>query len=895
MTLTWFPQTKLQPPVLRTDLIERPRLLSALHKQLEHHLLILLSAPAGYGKTTLLVQWLHQSERPFAWLSLDEDDNDPVRFVLLLVNALQTLHTDVGKMALELLESQASAPQQASTMRLWRQMTALLINDILTYLPKPFVLLFDDVHLVSQPAIFTALDYLLDNIPPQMQLIMTTRVDPPLALARLRVRGRVAELRLADLRFNNEEMVAFLGAEQADLGQLESYTEGWPAALRLLTMARQRTRQSKDALLNALGRSGQYLFDFLAREVLEEQEASVRTFLLQTSILAELDTRLCAAVTGQEEHQVESLLQTLYQRNLFLTVAAGTLGDNLLFARPTYRYHDLFAHFLRRQLQQERPQEVAQLYRRAALKATPPEAIRYYLQAQAYDEASSLIIQIGPDYVHRGMLETLTGWLSAIPETKLQKSAWLTLFMGICARERQDFAMAQTLFEQALVGFAGTEEELHQADVYIELVRLASFQGDYERCVLYVNQGLQFPLHQEPALQACLLIQRCILLLFPGSKKCFPQVSRDLATVYNLSLTNHTLDMALRAIQFGGSLLLAVPQGAYYLEAIDQQMARHFQTGNRLFDYGFHFRQAMIHLWRGRLEEAIQACQDGLAIAQDFLGIIMNSWCYFYPGVIRTIQGQFQEAISYFTQALNTAQNYPGIHTTLSPMYLSCFGRCLLLAGEWQKANQVYLLIEAMVAKSEFPMIKVVPEIMACLLLIGEKKFSQAEAKLSHIWHVEEEMPLVKLFGSPRTMLAVVYLETGRLDEALAEFTPLLAESEQQNAPYLILKESSLVIPLLRLAIARQIHAPFASKLLTMMGSDSPPSATIPETGEQLTPRELEVLHLIAQGHTNRQLAEQLVVSKNTVRTHVSHILRKLNVTTRTQAVARARELRLIA
>ena len=129
MTLAWFPQTKLQPPVLRTDLIERPRLLSALHKQLKHHLLLLLSAPAGYGKTTLLVQWLHQSERPFAWLSLDEDDNDPVRFVLLLVNALQTLHPDVGKIALELLENQASAPQQASTMRLWRQMTTLLRNE----------------------------------------------------------------------------------------------------------------------------------------------------------------------------------------------------------------------------------------------------------------------------------------------------------------------------------------------------------------------------------------------------------------------------------------------------------------------------------------------------------------------------------------------------------------------------------------------------------------------------------------------------------------------------------------------------------------------------------------------------------------------------------------------
>jgi len=352
----WLVQTRLSPPAARDDVIARPRLLEALALAVASHPLTLLSAPAGYGKTTLLADCRlriadcgltqtndDQIRNPkseirnrVAWLSLEEEDNDPVRFLACLIVVLGRLVPGCGDTAQGLLAGPPAPPtlRPRSGQALGgerragadtRRVIAALINDIVAANPDPFALILDDLHLITEPAVYVALDYLLERLPAQMRLVVGTRHDPPLALARLRARGQIAELGLTDLRFTLDETTQFLNGKLGmallpdDLMTLQERTEGWPAGLRLLASSLDRIpdRAGRRAFVQTVAHTPRYIFDFLAEEVLERQEPALRTFLLETSILDELTPTRCQAVTGRGD--APALLEDLYRRNLFIT------------------------------------------------------------------------------------------------------------------------------------------------------------------------------------------------------------------------------------------------------------------------------------------------------------------------------------------------------------------------------------------------------------------------------------------------------------------------------------------------------------------------------------------------------------------------------------------------
>jgi LuxR family maltose regulon positive regulatory protein len=269
-----------------------------------------------------------------AWFSLDEEDNDPARFLITLIAALRGLNPACGATAQTVLTSLPNPGAQA------RQIIGVLINDILETLPDPFVLILDDLHLIAEPAVFAALDYLLGRAPPQMHLAIGTRHNPPLALARLRARGQLVELRARELAFSREETTAFLngvlglGLSPADLASLYERTEGWPAGLRLLANSLERipSPAARTACIRDLAQTDRYIFDFLAEEVLDRQPPAVRAFLLETSILAELTPARCQAVTGRSD--AGAILEDLYRRNLFL-ISASPIPHPISNLQPT--------------------------------------------------------------------------------------------------------------------------------------------------------------------------------------------------------------------------------------------------------------------------------------------------------------------------------------------------------------------------------------------------------------------------------------------------------------------------------------------------------------------------------------------------------------------------------
>ena len=399
--------TKLYIPRPRPNVVHRPRLIERLN---EGHpagrKLTLISAPAGYGKTTLLSEWIPQSERCVTWVSLDDGDNDPMRFWAYFIAALQMLDAEIGRNALALMRTPSLPPIEA--------ILTILLNEIAAF-PDDFALVLDDYHVIDAKPIDTALTFLLEHLPRQMHLVITTREDPNLPLARLRARDQLTELRAADLRFTPAEAADFLNQTMGlnlsaeDIAALETRTEGWIAGLQLAALS-MRGREDVHGFIRAFAGDNQYIVDYLVEEVLQRQSERVRNFLLQTSILDWLSGPLCDAVTGQADGQ--ALLEALERDNLFVSPQDDK--------RHWFRYHHLFADVLRVHLLAEQPDQVPALHRRASewyeQNGSAADAIRHALAGGDFERAAGLIELAAPAMRQSRQDATLLGWMKALPD-----------------------------------------------------------------------------------------------------------------------------------------------------------------------------------------------------------------------------------------------------------------------------------------------------------------------------------------------------------------------------------------------------------------------------------------------------------------------------------------------
>jgi LuxR family transcriptional regulator, maltose regulon positive regulatory protein len=417
--------TKLSVPRLRPNVVSRPRLSERLNEGL-HRRLILISAPAGFGKTTLVSEWVLGCQRPTAWLSLDEGDNDPTRFLTYLVAALQTIAATIGEGMSGVLQSPQPPPTEAI-------LTALL-NDIIT-ISDHFGLVLDDYHVLDAKAVDHALTFLLDHLPPHMHLVIATREDPPLPLARLRVGGHLTEVRAVDLRFTHSEAAAFLNQvmglplEAQDIAALERRTEGWIAGLQLAAISLQG-QQDATGFIRSFTGSHHFVLDYLVEEVLQQQSERVQTFLLRTSVLDRLCGPLCDAVLLDPSASGQATLAYLEHANLFIIPL-----DN---ERRWYRYHHLFADLLRQRLHQsiasstgDAESHVNELHIRASVwyedHGLEIEAFHHAAAANDVERAERLVEGKGMPLHFRGVVTAILDWLESLPKTVLdaRPSLWV--------------------------------------------------------------------------------------------------------------------------------------------------------------------------------------------------------------------------------------------------------------------------------------------------------------------------------------------------------------------------------------------------------------------------------------------------------------------------------------
>jgi LuxR family maltose regulon positive regulatory protein len=888
--------TKLYIPPPRPNLVPRPRLVERLDEGLHlGHRLTLVSASAGSGKTTLLGEWAASCDLQFCWLSLDEDDNDLARFWAYVVAALQTIHPQLGQSVLPMLQGPQPPPV--------RSILTPLLNEVAA-LPEPIVLVLDDYHLITAGAIHDGVAFLLHHLPRQVHLVIATRADPPLPIARLRARGQLTELRADDLCFTPKEVAAFLnnvmGLElrPEDVAALEVRTEGWISGLHLAALSLQG-RQDAHAFVQAFTGGHHYILEYLIEEVLNRQPEPVQRFLLQTSILDRLCAPLCDAVVGEiggwrlevgsrqspiSNLRSQHVLDYLESSNLFII----PLDDE----RRWYRYHHLFGDLLRKRLGQTSPfippagkgdrGGVLELHRRASQwheeNGLLEQAVKHARAAGDFERIAGIAEQAAGASLLDARLTTLLRWVNALPQDVLRAHPRLQIYRAWALFMNGHLEAAQ----RALGDCRRALETLPPSPENDALRRALTRLLD---TIDMIAQGFMYSVDNK-----------------------IKEATRVCSQARDVALEDGHVFLAAQATE--GLALAQYYQGRLRASARSCQqvidLAARSAAQAPLAAAGY-VELAGIHIEWNDLEKAADLLDEALALCREW-GIVQTlNEAYTAQSHLLQVRGDIEGAWDMLEKAREFG-SMEGDYSLVNFRLATQQAR-LNLAGEPEKAARWVQGMKAILASGKQLPAAFVETLQTTLAraYLAQDKAEEALAVL------EPLLPLAETAGAFLHVIEVCAIKAlalhalGDTSAALASLERSLALAEPEGYVRMYVNEGTPMAGLLREAVSHGIAPDYTRKLLAAFESSKSqvsgskhqphlkPETVQPETlVEPLTPRELEILQLISQGLSNKDIAEKLVIALNTVKRHTSNIYSKLGVKSRTQAIARARELGLV-
>jgi len=894
--------TKFHIPALPLHHIARPRLLSALEQGTKARL-TLVCAPAGSGKTTLLAEWARTTALPVAWLSLEEADDDPLRFLTYLIAAFARLH---GWNA----EREIALPQGSS----WEEILTPFVNDLARLLTKDTVLVLDDYHLMTAEPIHTALNFLIEHAPAHLHLFIGTRVDPPLPLARLRARSQLSEILVEELRFASPEVYAFLSAMELKLSPdlqnvLEQQTQGWIVGIQLLTLA-LRGRIGAAALLETHPGTHPFLLEYVSEELLAGLSAENRRFLLRTSILDRLTGDLCEDITGLPQGQER--LAELYQQNLLI----NPLDDTGTW----YHYHPLFAEALCAQLRKLEPEIVPELYRRASRwyeeHQDTEEACDYALRGGDLPHAANLLAELLPYLVAQGKFTRLRQWLDQIPQTEIEASPQLyiaALWRQIVGKYSPQtveklIAPAEQHVQEQSQGIQNTAALWMGMQNQLALFHaLAAFShNDLLRAITLLQEALHSLPAQETAWSQLISLQLRVLLsiayLASGDLADAEQVLLDI-TNPGVSENSHLVSMvaawclaelyeAQGQLRKWGSLYDALFQALEPRSDIPPVPLALIQMS----------KAALLYEWN-RLPEAAHEVQQALSIIERLNLGTFSPFSRWIQARIDLAQGHAETARHFleWQQPQMVQLLKGGIRPARSARLALACGQ-LELASRWAETRGLRL-DDPLQSSSDYFVCMTLARV---LIERGRRErngslFAQALALLERWRDLAVERGLQGQFIESQVLTALALAAQGKTKRALTTLGSILAQAEAEGYMRLFADEGQPMAHLLAQVSAYTTASPgYLQRLQAALAptqDTQAPSLQADSSRLLIDPpsvRELEVLRLLAAGFSNQQIADQLVISLNTAKRHVKHILAKLSAANRTQAVGRARELRLL-
>ena len=903
--------TKLYIPPPRAKIVLRPRLIERLNDGLSSGCkLTLISASAGFGKTTLVSEWIAGSERPVVWISLDEGDNDIIRFLTYLIAALKKIVANIGAGVLDAIQSHQPPPTESILTTLLNEVAAI---------PDSFVLVLDDYHIIDSKPVNNALTFLVEHLPPQVHLVIATREDPPLPLARLRVRGQLTELRAADLRFTPAEAAEFLNQMMGlnlsaeDIAALETRTEGWVAGLQLAALSMQGREDSASFIKSFTG-SHRFVLDYLAEEVLQRQPEPIRNFLLQTSILDRFCAALCNAVT--ERHDGKEVLEVLERSNLFLI----PLDDQ----RQWYRYHRLFADVLQTHLMEAQRDLVTALYSRASAwceqNGLRADAIRHALAAEDFARAANLIELAFPAMSRERQFATLLGWLKLLPDEVVRVRPVLCYgyaFSSMSCGENESvelrlqdaerwFNMGERPESQPAGMVVADQEEFRRLPGLIALTRggQALGRGDMPETVKYAQRVLDLAPERDYLMLGGAAAQLGLVAWTSGDLETARRMTAE--GMENLQLGRYISPVIGCAITLTD---IQIMQGDLHKAMTTCERGLHWATrasAPTLAVQGtadMHVGMSSLHYEHNDLETATQCLLTSQALGE-LAGLPQNPyrWCAAMAR-IRQAQGDLDGAIQLLEEAErvydgNFSPNVRPIATRKVRVWLAQ-GR-LDEALDWARQ-------QGLSAENELSYLREFDHITLARMLLASHQHDRADASIAEIMKLLERLQKDAEEGGRKgsaieilILQALAHQAQGDLPDALLHLQHALALAEPQGYVRTFLDEGENMRGLLREASAHEIMPDYTDKLLAAFeaekhkSEDNPDLPHVQSLIEPLSQRELEVLQLIAEGLSNQEICERLFLALDTVKGHNRRIFNKLQVQRRTEAIARAREMGLI-
>jgi LuxR family maltose regulon positive regulatory protein len=859
--------------------------------------LTLISAPAGFGKTTLLADWVNKHKIPVAWFSVDRGDNDPAHFLTYVILGLQSLEAGTGRAALTMLQSPQPPPIESILIN--------LINDAIR-IPRDIALILDDYHLIDAKRVHELIAFLLENLPEKLHLIIATRSDPPLPLlARLRSQNQLTELRAADLSFTADETAILfneslnLQLSTKDIDLLETRTEGWIAGLQLAALSLQG-RKDPSSFLKKFKGDNRYIADYLTEEVLNRQPEHLRNFLLQTSILGRLCGSLCDAVTQQENSQ--QMLNTLEKANLFVI----PLDEE----RCWYRYHHLFADLLEQRLRRNQGNLVIELHSRASQwlsnNGLKNEAVDHAFVAQDYAQAAQVMEEIVEIEWDRARESRLLRWFKKLPDEQIEANPKLLIFYarevfksGYPDEAERRLQAAEQMLELASISDLNKEEL--RGRIAVIRAYISARTGDASRIVHFSSQALKLLPQRD-------LMWRSVAATTLG-------FGYGWAGAGDLVKAQQAFSEAMKISQAAGNIYYHIFAGSClgsvmlmrcrFKEATDicQQLLSLAiengieQTGIVGSLYG---SLGMILCEWNDLDEGIRLIKKGIELSEQGCDPVIMASCS--TSLVRALlyRIDFAGALKVMETLNERARDFmlpPWITNTISAfnVYIWLASGDLNAALKWVKER-------GLSADNKLDYLREIEYLALVHILITQKQLDDADRLLQRLIENAEAGDRVYLIVEMRLWRALLFkvkedtaaaLDEARLALSLAEPSGLISIFVSKGEPVAQLLEEIIEVKKRDHDDAKAgFSLSYAKKILSAFKASTPPK--IEGLMDAISERELEVLYLIAAGLSNKEIAEKLFISLNTVKTHTKNINSKLDVNSRTKAVARAKELKLI-